>query len=65
MNTKHVYGVTHKGIHTDTSDTLLGAKQYATRNGYSIVSIRYNCGYNVEVIAIKEGGRWVNKQTIQ
>jgi len=56
MNT---YGVVYHGIHTDVSKTERGAKCYATRNGYDIVSIRYNCGYVVEVIWRKENNKWV------
>ena len=44
-----VYGSTdNKNIHTDTSKTLLGAKQYATRNGLKNVSIRI--GYNITLL---------------
>jgi len=52
-----VYGVTdNKNTHTDVSNTLLGAKQYATRNGYKTVSIRI--GYNVTLLQYKQGNRW-------
>ena len=52
-----VYGSTNnKNIHTDTSNTLLGAKQYATRNGFKNVSIRV--GYNIELLEYKEGNKW-------
>ena len=52
-----VYGSTNnKNIHTDTSNTLLGAKQYATRHGLNNVSIRV--GYNVELLEFKEGNNW-------
>lgn len=54
-----IYGVINiEGVHIDTSNTLKGAKQYATRNGYDKVSIRYNCGYNAVVIAEKKNGKW-------
>ena len=56
----HVYGVVDKnGVHHDVSKTLLGAKQYATRNGYKQVSVRYNCGYVVAIVAVKESNKWV------
>lgn len=42
----------------DVSSTLLGAKQYATRNGYTEVFIRYNNGYHVDKVAIKNNGKW-------
>ena len=52
-----VYGSTNnKNIHTDSSNTLLGAKQYATRNGFKNVSIRV--GYNIELLEYKEGNKW-------
>ena len=52
-----VYGVTdNKNIHTDVSNTLLGAKQYATRNGYKTVSIRI--GYNVTLLEYKQNNKW-------
>tara|TARA_R110002153_G_scaffold255531_1_gene414200 strand:+ start:134 stop:316 length:183 start_codon:yes stop_codon:yes gene_type:complete len=52
-----IYGSTNnKDIHTDSSNTLLGAKQYATRNGFKNVSIRV--GYNIELLEYKEGNKW-------
>ena len=52
-----IYGSTdNKNIHTDTSITLLGAKQYATRNGYKNVSVRI--GYNVTLLEYKLCGKW-------
>tara|TARA_R110002050_G_scaffold17247_8_gene51506 strand:+ start:1642 stop:1842 length:201 start_codon:yes stop_codon:yes gene_type:complete len=52
-----VYGSTdNKNIHTDTSKTLLGAKQYATRNGLKNVSVRI--GYNVTLLGYKDNGKW-------
>jgi hypothetical protein len=47
-----VYGITdNEGIHTDVSNSLLGAKQYATRHSYNCVSIRH--GYNVTMLEYK------------
>ena len=52
-----IYGSTdNKNIHTDTSKTLLGAKQYATRNGLNNVSVRI--GYNVTLLEYKDSGSW-------
>ncbi len=52
-----IYGSTNnKNIHIDTSNTLLGAKQYATRNGYKNVSIRI--GYNVTLLEYKQKNKW-------
>ena len=60
MNT---YGiVTAGGEHIDVSKTEKGAKQYATINGYSKVSIRYNSGYDVDIIATKVKGRWIKSK---
>jgi len=52
-----IYGVTdNKNIHTDVSKTLLGAKQYATRNGYKSVSIRIGMG--VSLLEYKLNNKW-------
>ena len=52
-----IYGVTdNTNKHTDTSNTLLGAKQYATRNGFKCVSVRI--GYNVTLLEYKLFGKW-------
>ena len=52
-----VYGSTdNNNIHTDTSKTLLGAKQYATRNGLRNVSVRI--GYNTTLLEYKDSGKW-------
>lgn len=50
----NIYGVVNTdGIHTDVSKSEKGAKQYATRHGYKRVSVRYNSGYTVVIIAVK------------
>jgi hypothetical protein len=54
----NTYGVTDNGIHYDTSKTLIGAKNYATRNGFKQVSVRFNYGYVVQVLAEKVNGKW-------
>ena len=55
----HTYGVnTLNRGYIDVSNTLLGAKQYATRNGYTEVYIRYNSGYHVNKVAIKTANKW-------
>ena len=52
-----IYGSTdNTNTHTDTSKTLLGAKQYATRNGLRNVSVRI--GYNVTLLEYKDSGKW-------
>ena len=56
---QNIYGVIDSnGIHTDVSNTERGAKIYATKNSYNQISIRFNCGCNVEIIAIKIDGKW-------
>lgn len=57
----HIYGVVnYKGEHIDVSQSEKGAKNYATRNGYKKVSIRFNSGYDVAIIAEKNSkGKWV------
>lgn len=53
-----MYGVVnYKGEHIDVSISLLGAKQYATRNGYNRVSKRN--GYNIIREYRKEGNKWI------
>lgn len=56
----HTYGIINReGAHIDVSHSEKGAKQYATLHGYTKVSIRYNDGYIVDVIAIKTSNRWI------
>lgn len=52
-----VYG--SDNIYVDVSNTLKGAKRYATIHGYDKVGIRFNCGYLCSVIAIKVNNKWV------
>lgn len=56
-----IFGVINsEGTHTDTSKTLRGAKNYATRNGYNKVSKR--TGYNARIISVKlSNNKWVNE----
>lgn len=57
---QNIFGVLNAdNAHTDVSKSAKGAKQYATRHGYTKVSIRYNCGYNVDIVAVKKGRKWV------
>ena len=52
------YGIAYgkDDIHCDVSNTERGAKIYATRNGYTKVTIRV--GYHAEIIAEKVDGKW-------
>jgi hypothetical protein len=52
-----VYGTVVNDVHVDTSSTLLGAKQYATRHKHAKVTKRI--GYNSFVVAEKVFGAWV------
>lgn len=60
MTNKDIYGVLINDAHIDVSKSLKGAKQYATRNGYNIVTVRYNCGYTATVVAKRLNGKWLN-----
>lgn len=52
-----VYGILDRNnCLIDTSKTLLGAKQYATRNGYNRIGKRVE--YNVTETWIKDGKKW-------
>lgn len=55
-----IYGVIVNGAHIDTSKTERGAKQFATRNGYDTVSVRFNCGYIAREISYRKNNKWVN-----
>lgn len=58
----NIYGVLSGGVHIDVSKTERGAKNYATRNAFDTVTIRYNCGYVAAQIAKRINGKW---QTIK
>lgn len=62
---KAIYGVTlnRNGEYRDISNTLLGAKQFATRNGYREVYKRI--GSIVRKVSIKENGKWITPSTTQ
>lgn len=56
---KTIYGILNsEGTHTDVSKTLRGAKNYATRNDYGVVTKRME--YNAVVVAKKIDGKWIN-----
>jgi len=61
--TNDTYGIVtgSDNIYTDTSNTLKGAKRYATINGYEKVGVRYNNGYICKILAIKINNKWVNQ----
>lgn len=58
---KATYGVllNRNGEYRDVSNTLLGAKQFATRNGYKEVHKRM--GSIVRKVSIKENNEWITK----
>jgi len=56
----NIYGVLDRNdCHIDVSTSLKGTKRYATRNGYTKVSIRYNAGYIADILFEKVNGKWV------
>lgn len=46
--------------YVDVSQTIKGAKQYATRHGYDSIYCRPNNGYQVYPIARRINGKWSN-----
>lgn len=55
-----IYGIIDtNGCLIDTSKTELGAKQHATRNGYSLIG--YRIGYNAFICAEKKNKKWEQK----
>ena len=58
----YVYGIiTSRGTHIDVSNSLLGAKQYATRHDYEKVSKRNDAHYHAQIVAIKTNGKWIKQ----
>jgi len=59
MKWHNIYGVLDSDdCHIDISNSLKGTKRYATLHGYNKVSVRYNCGYNVSIVAEKLDTKW-------
>lgn len=55
----NIYGVLDRNdCHIDVSTSLKGTKRFATNHGYKKVSIRYNAGYNVDILFEKINGKW-------
>ncbi len=54
----NIYGVESNGAHTDVSKSLKATKRYATMNGHNTITIRYNSGYNAEIIFVKYKNVW-------
>ena len=61
----NTYGIVYgtDNIYTDVSNTLKGAKRYATNHGYKKVGIRYNAGYDCSVLSIKIDKKWVKQDS--
>lgn len=58
-NSNWIYGVPGSdGGHIDTANTERGAKNKATRDGYTVITRRHDRSWVVETIAHKRGGRW-------
>ena len=57
----NTYGIiAYNNGYIDTSNSLLGAKNHATRNGYEQVFIRFNSGYHTQLASDKSMGYWVD-----
>ena len=54
----NIYGVLLNDVHVDVSKTLRGAKMFATRNGFSTVTVRYNGGHIAREVAYRVDGKW-------
>lgn len=52
-----VYGSVFNGVHKDTSNTLKGAKRYATINNIDNVSKR--TAYFVTIEFVKKNNKWI------
>jgi len=57
MKTKSYGVITSNNYQIDTSKTLRGAKNHATRHGYTLVSKRI--GYNVSILEERIDNKWV------
>jgi hypothetical protein len=63
VKNNHAFGIVSKeNGYIDTSNSLLGAKNHATRNGYKRVFKRFNGGYHVELATDKTCGFWVDSK---
>ena len=52
---QHTYGILNAdNCHVDVSQTERGAKNYATRHGFTAVSRRFNNGYQVELVSNRD-----------
>jgi len=59
MKTIYIYGIkSSTGEHIDVSKTERGAKAYATRHGYAVVTMRNAAHYYVVELAYKRDGKW-------
>jgi len=62
----NTYGINSKNNgYIDTSNSLLGAKNHATRNGYMQVFKRFNGGYHVALASDKSLGYWVDVKDLE
>jgi len=56
---QHLYGIVTSEGYQDCSRSEKGAKNYATRNGFDEIYIRFNCGYGTKIIAFNKKGKWI------
>lgn len=54
----HTFGVAPRGNYCDVSRSELGAKNYATRNGYNAVYIRFDGSMTIALRSEKIGKKW-------
>ncbi len=57
--------VSKENGYIDISSSLLGAKNHATRNGYTQIFKRFNSGYHVELASDKTLDYWVDSKDFE
>ena len=57
---ENTYGVASRnGEYMEVSNTEKGAKNYATRNNYNKVYVRFYGSYNITPISYRVGKSWI------
>jgi hypothetical protein len=57
---KNTFGIcNNNGEYFEISKTEKGAKNYATRNGYKIIYMRFNLSLNIAPFAYKKNNKWL------
>jgi hypothetical protein len=66
VKNNHTYGIISENSgYIDTSNSLLGAKNHATRNGYTQVYTRFNSDYVMALASDKTLGYWVDSKDFE